>query len=426
MSGTLIRNARVFDGTGAPPVEADVLIDGGLIVSTGGGANAPADAEVFDARGQFLMPGMIDSHVHATLFGEEGLQTYARLGVTTVKDLGGVFEQAMSLRDRSRVGDVPGARVLAVGSFVEGDPPAWGGIAAGAFPGMETHRDGGDIDRTIARAIAAGVDGVKLYAGLPPTLVRRAIETIAGRVPVTGHLTATTATEAVAAGIGGLEHLQLTLYRDLAPEQHALAADETMSNLAYWGKVRRGWEAIDPSGDAAKRVIGAMAAAGVRMTATLVLGARTELEFTAEEDAAFTAAQRQQMAMRAAGGARPPVDLEPSATNMIGVIARMHEAGVAVVPGTDCGAVGVPPGFGFHMELALMAQAMPNAAVLTAATSGAAAWLRRDDLGVIAPGKRADVVLIDGDPLRTIADTRRVTAVWMDGVRVDGDAPSTT
>jgi imidazolonepropionase-like amidohydrolase len=107
---------------------------------------------------------------------------------------------------------------------------------------------------------------------------------------------------------------------------------------------------------------------------------------------------------------------------MIGVIERMHRADVHVLPGTDCGAVGVPPGYGYHMELALLAKAMPNAAVLAAATSRAAAWLRRDDLGMVAPGKRADALLIDGDPLSDIADTRRIAAVWMDGVRIEHSA----
>ncbi|MDP9235889.1 MAG: amidohydrolase family protein [Chloroflexota bacterium] len=422
MGVTLIHGARVFDGTGAPPADGNVLIEGDRITAVAPGIAAPDGAEIVEARGKFLMPGMIDAHVHATLFGEEGLQTYARLGVTTVKDLGGVFEQALSLRERSRDGQVPGARVLAVGAFVEGDPPAWGAVAQALFPGMEVHRDEADIERTVARNLDAGVDGIKLYAGLPPRLVRHAIETIARRVPVTGHLTATTAEEAIDAGIDGLEHLQLSLYRDLVPHEHELAAGDTMGNLPYWGKVRRGWEAIDPSGEAVTRIAGAMAARAVRLIPTLVLGARVDTEFTTEEEAAFTEAQRPRLAMRPAGARPSAADLERSAENMIRVIERMHLVGVRVLPGTDCGAVGVPPGYGYHMELALMAKAMPNTTVLAAATSGAAAWLRRDDLGVIAPGKRADLLLIDGEPLRDIADTRRIASVWMDGLRVDHDA----
>jgi imidazolonepropionase-like amidohydrolase len=157
------------------------------------------------------------------------------------------------------------------------------------------------------------------------------------------------------------------------------------------------------------------------MVPTLVLGARTDIDFTPEEDAAFTSAQRERLQQRAqtAGAARWSSEmLRPSAERMMAVIRAMHAAGVRLLPGTDCGAVGVPPGYGYHIELALLAQELPNAEVLAAATSGAAAWLRRDDLGAIAPGKRADLVLIDGDPLTDIADTRKVAAVWMDGARV--------
>jgi hypothetical protein len=244
------------------------------------------------------------------------------------------------------------------------------------------------------------------------------VKAIDNRVPVTGHLTATTAREATDAGVGGLEHLLLTLYRDLAPTDHALGEGETMATMDYWGKVRRGWEAIDAKGGAAKSLIGAMAQREMRMIPTLVLGARTDTSFTDEEDKAFTAAQNARPIGRNALGGPSPEELKRSADNLIAVIAAMHNAGVRVLPGTDCGAVPVPPGYGYHIELSLLAQAMPNADVLAAATSRAAAWLRRDDLGSIAPGKRADIVLIDGDPLRNIRDARNVTATYINGQRL--------
>ncbi len=419
MTQILIRGARVFDGSGAAPVSADVLVEGDRISRVGGDLAAPDGAEVVDAAGKFLMPGMIDSHVHATLFGEDGLLTYARLGVTTVKDLGGSFVNTIDLRNRSRAGEVPGARVVTVGAFVEGDPAAWGAIGEALFTGMEVHRARADVDRTIDRNLAAGVDGIKLYAGLPPDLVRHTVARVDGRVPITGHLTATTASEAAAAGIGGLEHLLLTLYRDLVPPEHALESQETMASPPYWAKVRRGWAAIDPAGEPARRTIAAMASAGVRMIPTLVLGARVNQEFSPEEEAAFTSAQRERMIARGVPAQGLALEeLERSANNLLRVVEEMHRAGVPVLPGTDCGAVPVPPGYGYHLELELLAKAMPNAAVLAAATSGAASWLRRDDLGMIAPGKRAHLVLIDGDPLRGITDARRVSAVWIDGTKV--------
>lgn len=415
MSRTLIRNATIFDGTGADTIVGDILIADGRFTAVG--QSLPADgAEIIEAAGKFAIPGLIDCHVHVTLFGEEGLRTYARMGVTTVKDLGGVFEQVIDLRQRQQAGNVPGARVLVVGAFVEGEPPSWGAAPLGTGTGMEVHRTEDDLQRTLDRDFAAHVDGIKLYAGLPPNLVESAIRMIADRVPVTGHLTATTASEAVAMGIGGLEHCQLTLYRDLVPEEHALGPGDTMGNPAYWGKVRRGWEAINPLGEKAKRLISAMAQAGTLMDPTLVLGGRTNLGFTAEEEAAFTTNQRQRMSGRAAGAQGPsPEELERSAGNMIRLMEEMHRAGIRVTPGTDCGAVGVPPGYGYHTELSLLAKAMPTRDVLRNATSVAANWLRRDDLGAIAPGKCADLVLLNADPLADITNTRSIASVYMDG-----------
>jgi imidazolonepropionase-like amidohydrolase len=159
-----------------------------------------------------------------------------------------------------------------------------------------------------------------------------------------------------------------------------------------------------------------MAQARTLMDPTLVLGGRTNLGFTPEEDAAFTANQRQRMSARTGGAQGPSSDeLERSAGNMIRLMEEMHRAGVRVTPGTDCGAVGVPPGYGFHTELSLLAQAMPARDVLRNATSVAAHWLRRDDLGAIAPGKRADLVLLNADPLANIVNTREIAAVWVDG-----------
>jgi hypothetical protein len=284
---------------------------------------------------------------------------------------------------------------------------------------MEVHRSQEEVAATIDRNLAAGVDGIKLYAALPPNLVQAAIARVAGRVPVTGHLTATLASEAVALGIGGLEHAQLSLYRDLVPGEHALQAGETMGNPMYWGKVRRGWEAIDPRGEAAVRLADQMAAAGTVLDPTLVLGGRTDLGFSEEEEAAFTEAQRQWMAGRPAPAVRPsPADLEPSAQALIGVVETMHRAGVVVTPGTDCGAVGVPPGHGYHIELGLMAKAMPHRDVFLAATGRAAKWLGRQDLGVIAAGKRADVLIVDGNPLEDIGNLRRLHSVFLDGKAV--------
>ena len=412
MTRTLIRNATIFDGTGADPYRGDILMEDGLFRAVGPGM--PADgAEVVDATGRFAIPGLIDCHVHATLFGDEGLLTYARMGVTTVKDLGGQFDAVLALRQRQRDGGAPGARALIVGTFVEGDPASWGALGSA----MEVNRSEEDVDRTIERALDAGVDGIKLYAALPPALVRRAITRIAGAVPVTGHLMATKASEAVAARIGGLEHLQLTPYRDLVPPEHGFGPGDVMSDPGYWGKVRRGWEAIDP--EAAAPLIAAMREAGTVMVPTLVLGARTERSFTAEEEAAFTAAQRPVLEVqRAVLATQEPPDLERSAANMLAVVRAMHAAGVPVLPGTDCGAVGVPPGYGLHIELGLMAKAMPAREVLLAATGQAARWLRRDDIGTIAAGKRADCVLLEADPMQDITNTRRIAAAYMDGERV--------
>jgi imidazolonepropionase-like amidohydrolase len=109
---------------------------------------------------------------------------------------------------------------------------------------------------------------------------------------------------------------------------------------------------------------------------------------------------------------------------MMEVTARMYRAGVRLLAGTDTGGPYVLPGFGLHDELELMAAAgLPAPAILRIATLGAAEFLGREkDLGTIAPGKLADLVMLDADPLQSIVNTRRIRAVVQDGRLYDRTA----
>jgi imidazolonepropionase-like amidohydrolase len=118
---------------------------------------------------------------------------------------------------------------------------------------------------------------------------------------------------------------------------------------------------------------------------------------------------------------RRPVDPElgrRARANELEFLHRLHAAGGIIAPGTDVGAAPLQvPGFSFHRELALLVEGgLPNAEVLVAATRGAASILRCDEeIGTLEPGKRADVLVIDGDPLRDIHATRKLEHVVKDG-----------
>ena len=103
--------------------------------------------------------------------------------------------------------------------------------------------------------------------------------------------------------------------------------------------------------------------------------------------------------------------------------AALHRAGVRLLAGTDAGALYSYPGFSLHDELELLVEAgLSPAEALNAATGGAAEYLELADAGAIAAGARADLVLLDGDPLESIGNTRRIQAVVLDGRLLDRGA----
>ena len=231
MAFLLIDDATVFDGTGVPPRDrTSVLISAGTIRAVGprGSFRAPRDAETLSARGRFLMPGLVDLHTHMITrdafaflrrFGppmqasdpERFLRWFPAFGVTSVRDIGN-YRGILKLRDRVASGDLLGPTILAAGELLEGVRSVW--------PLSRTFHTAGGAAGEVRRQSEMGVDWLKLYVNVPPSLARAAIgEAHARGIPVAGHLSATSARQAASYGIDSLEHAS-TLVDDgfLPPE----------------------------------------------------------------------------------------------------------------------------------------------------------------------------------------------------------------
>jgi imidazolonepropionase-like amidohydrolase len=412
----VIRGVTLIDGTGAPPAEnVTIVIEGEMIASVGQGAAAPDGAEVIDGSGRWAVPGLIDTHVHVELVGSESLPLWLALGVTTVRDLGGSLDFLVETR-RLRKGGAAGARLLFSGPMIDGDPPTWPALV----------RVTSDADAAVAAVdeyLAAGADAIKLYTTLPPDSLRRCIDHVDGRLPVTGHLGATLASEAMEAGINGLEHALLTPYGDLGPDDMRVAPGETMMSPGFWSKVAEGWTKTDLSSDRTKRWIDLLVEKDVSFcpTLTVVPGAGDEPAEHELDQAAAVVSERWKEATTLRGTMQVPPEYEQRARaarkKLQELVARVHEAGGRIVSGTDTGAIrSLVPGFSLHHELEFLSGAdLSNMDVLRSATSRAAEALWRDDLGVIAAGKRADLLLLRSDPLDEIAALRDIERVLQDG-----------
>lgn len=439
-----ITGGRVWDGTGAEARPATVLIDGARIQAVGSDLPIADGVERIDATGKTVLPGLIDMHVHVMLCGDDCLYGFLGTGITSVRDVGGDPDVLLPLREALAAGERTGPRLFVYGPMLDGVPPIFGARAAALSRLTRVSATREDGESTVRALIGRGVDGVKLYAGLRPDLVGPMLEAVGGRVPVAGHLGRTWASEAIELGIDTLEHVHATLYQDVVrPEDRHTREGGNGVLPNYWSWLSQGWARADLDAEHVRRFIAQVVEHQVVISPTTVLitGGMATNEAAEEPGQRYrprsmsermqqTAQVRRDQLRRAqeeaekAGRPLPaaqPVDPDVglrARANELELLRRLHEAGGIIVPSTDVGAAPLQvPGFALHRELALLVEAgIPARDVLLGVTRTAACALRRgDELGTLEPGKRADLIVVDGDPLQDISATRRVVRVVKDG-----------
>jgi imidazolonepropionase-like amidohydrolase len=433
-----VRGATLLDGRGGPLVEgATVLVAGARIVAAGPDAQVPVPEGVtpIDGRGKWLIPGLVDLHVHVNNCGPESLPLWLANGITTVRDIGGNIDALIPWRSELAAGTRVGPRLFTYGPMIDGAPSPFGRTPGGGFERLWVEVDGPEAGEAEAeRLLAAGVDGLKLYQYLPVDVLRAILRRVDGRVPVTGHLTRTRASDAIAAGINCLDHNFVTPYNDVCRPEDRTPEGWGWHTPGFILKVHEGWARADLAAPHARAFIELLAQSGVYydLTATWGTGA-IALEETEEETGERylpptmrrrreLQAQRLRAAAAARGeGAVPPTPspelLRASGEKQLEMMRRVHEAGVRVIAGTDTGALAGIPGFTLHRELRWLVRAglTPKLAIERATRVAAEALRRADDQGTISPGRRADLLLLDADPTADIRNTRRISRVVKDG-----------
>ncbi|MEX2970547.1 amidohydrolase family protein [Streptomyces sp. C184] len=331
------------------------LTDPTTIVIDGGtiGTDA-AGAQTFDAGGAVLLPGLIDAHVH--LHGPDFLDQLAAWGVTTGLDMANSPEQLASLRD------VPGTTsIRSAGTPVIGP----GGPHSRFLAEDAVIRDAAHADRYVADRIAAGSDYLKIILEAP--------------------------------GEGGPEAAMATALVAAAHARGILVIAHASSHGAFTMALEAGADIVThiPLGTP----LDPAAVARMRSEGRLSVPTLTMMEGVAT----------------ARGG-------EKAFAGSMASVAALHRAGVPVLAGTDANTQPgvpsqVPHGTSLHRELELLVTAgLTPAEALRAATSLPARHFGLTDRGAIAPGLRADLVLVDGDPLADIRATRAISRVWCGGI----------
>ncbi len=435
----VLRNVRLIDGVADQAREGmSVVICGDRIeaITDDGGPSGP-EFEVIDCSGKTVMPGLIDTHVHATLVDDIDLSLFIATGVTSARDVGGRLDKVLTLRERLSKGDVLGPRLFVCGPLMDGGSKSF---PTGTFAEILDTVPSVDLAaEKMNHLIDAGVDGIKLYFGMKPDVLGACIDAVDKRVPVTGHIGAgTTALEAVKRGIDGLEHMWISPYNNICPAEMRFGSEMSMMSSKFSKITFQGWEEADLQGDGAQELFDAMAEKQVKMGTTLDLLwlANIGLEAAlADTDRIYITQKglehQRELAKVVKAGEEwdihtgfPPGNGKKALEKQKEAARILHEKGGVIVGGTDCcGIAYPPPGFALLREAELLADAIGDMAALKAITASAASALRKEnELGTLVPGHYADILVLGEDPSQDVRALRSLEQVYRGGVLHDPKA----
>jgi imidazolonepropionase-like amidohydrolase len=406
-----IVGATLVDGTGAAPLhDSVVIVRQGRIDAVGarGTVPVPRGMAVIDAAGKTLLAGLWEMHTHFS--GVEFGPALLAAGITTARDCGGEFDYLVAQRNAIESRAAVGPRLLLAGLVDAGAEKAFGHVFA------ETP----DAGRAVVRRYHdAGFQQIKLYTFLTPDVVR-AISEEAHRLgmTVTGHVPrALSPIEGVEAGMDQINHLSYVITAMRGPASAATAAPAPPAGTPPPPP-------IDIGSDVAQRAVTFFKDHQTVIDPTAGWGEMAAhakgVEVASFEPGITHAPWIVETKFRGMGGTATPEQMHARVAQYLAVIGALHKAGVPIVPGSDTSLVG----FGLHRELELYVEAgmTPLEAIQSATIVSARAMKLDREVGTVEQGKRADLILIDGDPLADIHNLRRVSRVISHG-RVYDPAP---
>jgi imidazolonepropionase-like amidohydrolase len=430
-SALVLEQVNVVDvRTGRVRTHQTVVLVQGRIASVGPARSAkmPSGARVVDAGGKYLIPGLWDMHVHAAWPGIDGLfaSLFVANGVTGVREMYGDKEIIRAWKARYESGE-PWPRMIAAGHILDGPKPFW--------PGSTTVSTAEEARQAVDRLHAAGADFIKVYTRLPREAYVAAVSEakrlgtyVAGHVP-----DSVTVAEASDLGQRSIEHLTgvaLDCSKEadgLRAERLAAADDPSPAQTVktYARQAQRILATQDSARCAA--LIKRLARNRTWQVPTLVVNRSfaflDEEGFTADprlrympEEVAKSWDWRSDFRFRE----RTPEDWAVSKRiyrRGVEIVGAMHRAGVPLLAGTDVINPFSFPGFSLHDELALLVEAglSPAEALRTATLNPAIFFGETASMGTVEEGRRADLVLLDANPLENIGNTKKVHAVVLQG-----------
>jgi uncharacterized protein len=424
-----ITRANVVDvASGSILANRTILIRDGRIDDVGASDSVavPVDAMRVDADGQYLMPGLWDAHVHSATSAEWHFPLFIAHGITSVRNMHTSVDTGLALTNalkrRIASGELAGPRFLANGGVVDGRAAIW--------PGSVTVENAEAARAAVDSLVDGGADFIKVYDRLSAPAFAGIMAAARTRgIAVDGHAPmAVDPVHAASAGMRTVEHgtgivMGCSSRADslrIAHEEHRRTAGAD-GGAAFFRLMQTARDTRDPA--ACERTVQAFVQHGVAVTPTLVdlIGARVlaDTEDMRHMPAAVTA---RWTAMAQSGPDAFTEFLEAGRDMRIGNVRMMHEAGVTILAGTDVGNPFIVPGASLHRELEILVRDVgmsPLEALRSGTLNPARVFDLADSLGIVAPGMRADLVLLRANPLDDIRNTRMISGVVLRGRFLD-------
>ncbi len=432
-AGTAITNVTIIDAVNGVRENQTVVFDGDQITGVHATNTQARFAETIDGTGKFLIPGLWDAHVHLTYddrFTDVMPALFLSYGITSVRDTGGLMHKMLPIVEKMRADGAVAPRVFFAGPLLDGNFVVYDGVSRPEIGVRNATPD--DARQTIRDMKEQGVDFIKIYEMVRPDTFESMVETARELgLPIDSHVPLSMRAGTAGPPVDSIEHLR-NIELDCAsnaPELHetrlellknpdGLSGYELRSSLH---SLQRLPAIANYDQERCDEVLESLTS--TIQVPTLRLGAlNLDPPFLKDDwqDALsrIPPEVREEWRNEAADMADNPVEEFTSFGEwVVFLVERMHAHGVPIGAGTDTPIFISVPGFSLHSELEYLVRAglSPLEAIRSATVRPAEFFSLEEQMGTIDVGKKADLVLLDANPLESISNTRRIAAVVTKG-----------
>jgi imidazolonepropionase-like amidohydrolase len=438
--GFAIENVTVIDAVSGARASQTVVIRGDEIVAVTDAGSVPDVERVIDGSGRFLIPGLWDMHVHLTY--DDALTAampglFLQWGVTSVRDTGGLLDELLPVVQAMRTGGAIAPRVFFAGPLLDGERVVYDGNGRPEIGIANATVEAASAN--VAVLAEAGVDFVKIYELVAPEVFEAVVAAAEERgLPVAAHVPLSMRARFVAPRVNSMEHLRnveldcaagalqlLSIRRDVLADDSEEAGATLRAGMHALQRLPAiaAYDAVE-----CDQVLATMTSTiqvpTLRLNAFPLRPPFARDDWFSALDAAPSGLAATWRAAGEAWRADPPAQDTTFAAWSLRLVGWMHERGVPIGAGTDTPINYSLPGYALHSELEMLVRAgLPPLEAIRAATIRPAEFFGLEArMGTIAPGMRADLVLLTADPLADISNTRRIEAVVTRGRLLMGDS----